>query len=166
MSSSKLLKVREYGMLAEKLEDLEIPQQLVGFRIGDDLFGISVLGVQEVIRPQKLTSVPLSDRYIKGLINLRGQVVTAINLRELLGYENEYPQSHMNVIVNGKASLYAIAVDEILDVIEVEKEFFELTPQNLDKSVSQYSSGVYKLNDSLMTVLSVDGILKEKSATP
>ncbi|MGB0454186.1 MAG: chemotaxis protein CheW [Bacteriovoracaceae bacterium] len=153
-------------MLAEKLEDLEIPQQLVGFRIGDDLFGISVLGVQEVIRPQKLTSVPLSDRYIKGLINLRGQVVTAINLRELLGYENEYPQSHMNVIVNGKASLYAIAVDEILDVIEVEKEFFELTPQNLDKSVSQYSSGVYKLNDSLMTVLSVDGILKEKSATP
>lgn len=102
--------------------------QLCGFKIGDNYYGIPVLEVQEVVKPQTVTPVPLAPEYIDGLINLRGQIVTAVNLRTLFEVPGERRKDFMNIIVHGEDSLYALVVDEILDVIDVDPNSFEKPP--------------------------------------
>ena len=133
--------------------------QLCGFKIGGGYYAIPVLKVQEVVKPQPLSKVPMAPEYIDGLINLRGQVVTSINLRKLFSIEGDGPEEIMNVIVRSKESLYSLVVDEILDVMDVEKKSFTGTPDTLDQKVSKYIDGVYKLQDKLLILLSLDKLL-------
>ncbi|MCB9061970.1 MAG: chemotaxis protein CheW [Halobacteriovoraceae bacterium] len=133
--------------------------QLCGFRIGDGLYAISVLDVQEVIKSQKVTDVPLAPDYVKGLINLRGQIVTSIDLKKLFKIGETNNQSHMNIIVRSEESLYSLIVDEILDVMNVEEKRFEHTPDTINENLSKFISGVYKLNDNLLILLDLKKIL-------
>jgi len=133
--------------------------QLCGFRIKDGYYAISVLDVQEVIKPQRVTTVPLAPEYVRGLINLRGQIVTSISLKILFGMEDVATDDHMNIIVRSADSLYALVVDEILDVIDVERNTFEPTPDTLDPKVRKYIRGVYKLEKRLQILLDLDKIL-------
>lgn len=133
--------------------------QLCGFRIKDGYYAISVLDVQEVIKPQRVTTVPLAPDYIRGLINLRGQIVTSISLKKLFGMEDIATDDHMNIIVRSADSLYALVVDEILDVIDVERNSFEPTPDTLDMKIRKYIKGVYKLDRRLQILLDLDKIL-------
>ena len=136
--------------------------QLCGFKIGSGHYAIPVLEVQEVIKPQKLTTVPLSPSYIKGLINLRGQIVTSISLRDLFGFpERDDDQEYMNIIVRSKDSLYALMVDEILDVMDIDKSTFESTPETLNPQIKNYISGVYKQDRNLLILLALDKIVDE-----
>ena len=98
--------------------------QLCGFKIGNGFYAISVLDVQEVIKPQMFTSVPSAPEYIRGLINLRGQIVTAISIRVLFGLPDDHREDYMNIIVRSGESLYSLIVDEILDVIDVDESTF------------------------------------------
>ena len=92
--------------------------------------------MQEVIKHQRVTPIPLAQEHVRGLVNLRGQIVTSISLKSLFGLEDKYPKEYMNVIVNNGKSIYALAVDEILDVIEVKKQaIFEATPKNMDSKM-------------------------------
>jgi purine-binding chemotaxis protein CheW len=133
--------------------------QLCGFKIGEGYYAVPVLEVQEVVKPQKVTKVPLSPDYIEGLINLRGQVVTSINLRTLFKLDGAEPDEFMNVIVRSKDSLYALVVDEILDVIDVPNNSFEETPDTLDDNLRKYIEGVYKLKDKLLISLSIEKLI-------
>jgi purine-binding chemotaxis protein CheW len=133
--------------------------QLCGFKIGDGFYAVPVLEVQEVVRPQKITQVPMAPDYIEGLINLRGQVVTSINLRTLFKLEGDDPDDFMNVIVRSRDSLYALVVDEILDVIDVPNKSFEETPDTLDDNLRKYIEGVYKLKDRLLISLSIEKLI-------
>ena len=133
--------------------------QLCGFKIADGQYAIPVLEVQEVLKPQVLTPVPLSPDYIDGLINLRGQIVTAINLRRLFGLDGEKRDDYMNIIVRNEDSLYSLVVDEIMDVIDVENSTFEETPDTLDENIRKYISGVFKLEKNLLTLLSLEKVL-------
>lgn len=135
--------------------------QLCGFKVGAGFYAISVLDVQEVIKPQLVTKVPSAPVYVQGLINLRGQIVTAISLKSLFGLENanEKAEDYMNIIVRSGESLYSLVVDEILDVIDVDEKTFESTPDTIDEKVRVLISGVYKLDTNLLMLLDLDKTL-------
>ena len=129
----------------------------------DDLFlGINVQQVQEVIRYQEMTRVPLARVAIRGLINLRGQIVTAIDLRCWLGMPLRDPQElPMNVIVRDGSNAVSLLVDRIGDVIEVDDELFESPPATVRARVRGLIQGAYKLSDRLLLVLDTRRALAE-----
>jgi len=110
--------------------------------------------VQEVIRYQEMTRVPLVAQAVAGLINLRGQIVTAIDLRRCIGMPDRAPrQLPMNVVVRTADGAVSLLVDEIGDVVEVEEKNFEKTPDTLRSTSRELIRGVYKLKNELLLVL-------------
>ncbi len=117
-------------------------------------FGIDVLRVQEVIRSLGMTRVPLAPPAVEGLINLRGQLVTAIDLRTSLGLTpRPVGQEPMNVVIRTDDGAISLLVDEIGDVIETDESTFERPPQTLSLAARALVKGVYKLPGRLMLVL-------------
>lgn len=124
------------------------------FRLDRFLFGITVDHVQEVLRFQVMTRVPLAAREVKGLINLRGQIVTALDLRTRLGMpERAGEQTPMNVILRLEGGAVSLLVDAIEDVIEVDQDTFEPPPNQLTGPARELVSGVHKLQNGLLLVL-------------
>lgn len=131
--------------------------QFCTFFLDDLFFGVEVLKVQEVIRYQQMTRVPLASKVVRGLINLRGQIVTAIDLRRLLNLPDRGSEElFMNVIINTRDSAISLLVDEIGDVLEVDEQQFDPAPQNLHKSVRNMLRGVYKLDGELLLVIDTE----------
>lgn len=129
-------------------------QQFCTFLLDSLYFGVEVEKVQEVIRYQKMTRVPLAPTAIRGLINLRGEIVTAIDLRRRLDLSDRSgDRLPMNVVMNVDDSVVSLLVDEIGDVIEVQEETFEEPPATLKGVSRELIRGVYKLEDRLMLVL-------------
>jgi purine-binding chemotaxis protein CheW len=132
-------------------------QQFCTFLLDGYLFGVPVPQVQEVIRFQPMTPVPLAPGAVEGLINLRGQIVVAIDLRRRLGLGNrpagELP---MNVVVRTADSVVSLLADEIGDVIEVEESTFEAAPETLRGAVRFLILGVHKLEGRLLHLLDTD----------
>jgi purine-binding chemotaxis protein CheW len=120
-------------------------------------FGIDVLKVQEVIRFQEMTQVPLAPPAVRGLINLRGQIVTALDLRRRLELPdrpaNDLP---VNVVVHADDGAVSLLVDEIGDVLSVPETAFERTPDTLRGPARELIRGAYKLDDRLLCVLDLD----------
>jgi purine-binding chemotaxis protein CheW len=131
--------------------------QFCTFYLGKVLFGVELKGVQEVIRSLGMTRVPLAPAVVSGLINLRGQIVTAVDLRRQLQMEPAPPGARvMNVVVRSEDGAVSLLVDEIGDVVEVEESSFEAPPETLRGSVRSMILGVHKLNDRLMHVLDIE----------
>jgi len=130
--------------------------QFCTFSLGEFLFGIAVESVQEIIRFQPTTPVPLAPAMVHGLINLRGQIVTAIDLRRRLEMparpEDTLPT---NVIVRTGDGAVSLLVDEIGDVVEIDPVTFELPPETLAGAARGLVSGVYKLDGHLLLALDV-----------
>ncbi|MFK7894618.1 MAG: chemotaxis protein CheW [Myxococcota bacterium] len=131
--------------------------QYCTFLVGSLFFGVNVMRVQEVIRYQQMTAVPLAPDEVGGLINLRGQIVTAVRMRKKLGMpdqdEGELP---MNIVLTGNHGPVSLLVDEIGDVLEVQSESFETPPETIGDEVRDVISGIYKLKESLMLVLDTE----------
>ncbi|PWW22258.1 purine-binding chemotaxis protein CheW [Geodermatophilus normandii] len=130
--------------------------QLATFRLDGDLYGVEVEHVQEVLRSQVLTRVPLAPPAVAGLINLRGQVVTAIELRERLGRPPRPAGTDAVVIVvrlHGEA--VSLLVDSIADVVDVDATDFEAPPDTLDGQARELIRGAYKLDGTLLLALDV-----------
>lgn len=131
--------------------------QFCTFYLDKLLFGVELKGVQEVIRSLEMTRVPLAPRVVSGLINLRGQIVTAVDLRRRLELQPAPPGTQaMNVVVRSEDGAVSLLVDEIGDVVEVEESSFETPPETLRGSVRNVILGVHKLNDRLMHVLDIE----------
>jgi purine-binding chemotaxis protein CheW len=131
--------------------------QFCTFYLDKLLFGVELKGVQEVIRSLEMTRVPLAPDVVSGLINLRGQIVTAVDLRRRLELEPAPPGARpMNVVVRSEDGSVSLLVDEIGDVVEVEEDTFEPPPETLRGSIRTMILGVHKLNDRLMHVLDID----------
>jgi purine-binding chemotaxis protein CheW len=130
--------------------------------VDDDLFfGVDVLRVQEVLRYQEMTAVPRSDGIIEGLINLRGQIVTVLDMRRRLNLEQRADgETPMNVVLRSDCGAVSLLVDDIGDVIEVDPESFEPPPATLEPSAREMLEGVYKLEDRLLLVLAPDQVLE------
>jgi purine-binding chemotaxis protein CheW len=142
-----------------------IAQQFCTFYVDGRFFGVPVQQVQEVIRYQEMTRVPLVPAVIRGLINLRGQIVVAIDLRRRLELADRAEgQLPMNVVVRTDEGAVSFLVDEIGDVLEVEEECFEPTPETMASQMRDLVKGVYKLQDHLLLVLNSERAVE--SAVP
>ena len=131
--------------------------QFCTFYLDKLLFGVELKGVQEVIRSLEMTTVPLAPRVVSGLINLRGQIVTAVNLRRRLELEAAPAGTPvMNVVVRSVDGAVSLQVDEIGDVVEVEEDTFEPPPETLRSSVRNVILGVHKLKGRLLHVLDIE----------
>ena len=138
--------------------------EFVTFRIADQLFGVPVLKVQDILRPQDIAFVPLAPPEVRGSINLRGRIVTVIDVRVRLGLpENENQDNHMGVTVEQQNELYTLLVDEIGEVLDLDKKHSESIPNTLDQVWREFACGLYKLEDELMVVLDVDRLLRADS---
>lgn len=132
-------------------------QQFCTFYLDNLFFGIEVLRVQEVIRYQEMTRVPLASDVIKGLINLRGQIVTAIDLRRQLELQERSTAQHpLNVVIRTDDGAVSLLVDEIGDVLEVSEEQFEQPPETLHGTARALVRGIYKLKDRLLLILDTE----------
>jgi purine-binding chemotaxis protein CheW len=141
-------------------------KQFSTFIVDRLLFGVEVEKVQEVIRYQEMTRVPLAPPVVKGLINLRGQIVTAVDLRRRLGLrERTAGDLPMNVVIRHDDGAVSLLVDEIGDVLELEEEAFELPPGTLSGESRELIRGVYKLKDTLLIALDTDKMLNLATAT-
>jgi len=135
-------------------------EQLCTFFLDGHFFGVPVQQVQEVIRYQEMTRVPLVPQVIRGLINLRGQIVTAIDLRRRLGMtERPADQLPMNVVVRTDDGALSLLVDEIGDVIEVEEKTFEQPPETLKGVALEMIRGVHKLPERLLLLLDTERVV-------
>ncbi|WP_437223600.1 chemotaxis protein CheW [Planctomicrobium sp. SH661] len=129
------------------------------FHVGHLLFGVEVRHVQEVLRHQRTTPVPLAQNMVHGLMNLRGQIVTALDLRKSLDlYAANHDRLPMNVVLRSSDGPVSLLVDEIGDVMEVESSQFESTPDTLPEHIRAAVQGVYKLSGRLMLVLNPDSL--------
>jgi purine-binding chemotaxis protein CheW len=127
------------------------------FTVSDMFFGIDVLNVQEVLRRQEMTHIPLAPDVIAGLINLRGQIVPAINMRRRLGLPARgQDENSMNVVARTQDGPVSLLVDEIGDVLDVDAGSFEPAPENLSEQARDLIRGIYKLKDRLMLVLDTE----------
>jgi purine-binding chemotaxis protein CheW len=132
-------------------------QQFCTFYLDKHLFGISLLKVQEVIQRLDLTEVPLAPPAVRGLMNLRGQIVMGIDLRRQL----EFPECPadlvpINVVIRIGEESISLLVDEIGDVVEVEEDSFEPPPSTLQGKSRPLIPGVHKLDKQLMHVLDTE----------
>lgn len=126
------------------------------FTVGELLLGVDVELVQEVIGEQVVTGVPLATYAATGLINLRGEVVTAIDMRGRFGLEPRPDQAApMNVVVRVDGELVSLLVDAIGDVVEVTAAQFEQPPETVSGVVLELIRGAYKLPDGLLLALQV-----------
>jgi len=131
--------------------------QLTTFWVAGHYFGVPVAVVQEVLRFQAMTRVPLAPPVVRGLINLRGQIVTAIDLRRRF----EFPPAAdgrrpMNVVVRSDDGAVSLLVDEIGDVVEIEDDVFERPPETVKGIARELVTGVYKLKNKLLLILNTE----------
>ena len=132
-------------------------KQFCTFFVNGLFFGVEVLKVQEVIRYQGMTRVPLAPPMIQGLINLRGQIVTAIDLRRRLELAaREGDQLPMNVVVRSDDGAVSLLVDEIGDVVEIQDDIYERPPETLKGVARELVQGVYKLKEQLLLILDTE----------
>ena len=136
--------------------DAVLPQQFTTFVLDGHLFGVEVETVQEVIRYQDMTRIPLAAGAVGGLINLRGQVITALDLRRRLGMpDRPAGQLPMNVVVRTEEGAVSLLVDQIGEVIETDAAHFEGPPDTVTAQAKDLIRGAYKLDNALLLALDV-----------
>jgi len=135
-------------------------EQLVTFVVEGQIFGIPALRVRDVLRQQPLTRVPLARPEIAGAINLRGHIVTAINVRARLGAApREIDLPVMSVVVESGNEAFCLIVDSVGDVVSVKSSEIEPNPGSLQASWAQLARGVYRADDQLLLLVDVDQLL-------
>ena len=140
-------------------------KQFATFFLNGLFFGVEVLKVQEVIRYQEMTRVPLAPGMIQGLINLRGQIVTAIDLRHRLELPpRDAAQLPMNVVVRDDDGAVSLLVDEIGDVVEIQEDTYERPPETLKGVARELIQGVYKLKERLLLILDIEKTINVSAA--
>jgi purine-binding chemotaxis protein CheW len=131
--------------------------QFCTFYLDRLMFGVELEKVQEVIRYLEITEIPLAPRVVRGLMNLRGQIVTGIDLRRRLDLaDRPVEMQPMNVVIRSGDGAVSLLVDEIGDVVEVTEESFERPPETLQGAVREVLLGVHKLEKQLMHVLNTE----------
>jgi purine-binding chemotaxis protein CheW len=138
--------------------------EYVTVTIGDHLFGLPIFRVQDVFVPDRLTRVPLAPPEVAGILNLRGRVVTAIDMRSRLDLGSRPKDTPVMAIgIETKGESYGLLVDAVGEVMALRNGACEAKPANLDPRLSRVAAGVYRLEGQLMVVLDVDRLLELKS---
>jgi purine-binding chemotaxis protein CheW len=134
--------------------------ELATFYIGDALCGMDILKIQEINKLMQMTKVPQAPDYVLGILNLRGQIVTIIDLGSKLGLgKTDITQEPRNIIVNSAGGHVGLLVRKISDVVSVDMNKRESAPANMRGIQGEYFNGVYKTDTNLIGILNVDKVL-------
>jgi purine-binding chemotaxis protein CheW len=132
----------------------------VTFTTADQIFGLPIARVQEVFRPARITRVPLAGAQIAGVLNLRGRIVTAIDMRSRLGLQaREEGLAPMAIGIESRGESFGLLVDTLGEVLRLSDSDIEANPINLDRRLASVSTGVHRLDGQLLVVLDVDHVL-------
>ena len=138
--------------------------ELASFYVGEALCGMDILKVQEINKLIEMTRVPQAPEYVLGILNLRGEIVTIIDLGKKLGLKStELNHKTRNIIVNSNGEHIGLMVEQISDVIQAEWEKVEPPPANIGDLQGKYFTGVFKTEDRLIGILDVEKVLQEES---
>ena len=138
----------------------DLVTEYVTVTIGDHLFGLPIFRVQDVFVPARLTRVPLAPPEVAGILNLRGRVVTAIDMRSRLDLGARAPGMPVMAIgIELKGEFYGLLVDSVGEVLQLRNAACEANPANLAPGLSRMAAGIYRLEGQLMVVLDVDRVL-------
>lgn len=141
--------------------------EFVTFRLADQWLGIPVMAVQEVLMPHRITHVPLAQDSVPGLLNLRGQIVTALDLRAVLHLPpRDGHTEFMNVVVRHDGELFAFMVDDVGDVVPVESGAIEPAPPTLDERWRTATAGIVRRERDLLVVMNVPELIRLELVTP
>ena len=147
----------------EKGSNRQVDQNLIElstFLVGDALCGMDILTIQEINKLIEMTTVPQAPDYVLGILNLRGQIITSIDLGKKLGLgKTDMTQDPRNIIVNSKGEHIGLMVRMISDVVQADKDKFEPPPSNMGGIQGEYFTGVYKTENKLIGILDVDKVL-------
>ena len=134
--------------------------ELATFYVGDALCGMDILKVQEINKIMQMTKVPQAPEYVLGILNLRGQIVTIIDLGKKLGLgETNLSQDPRNIIVNDSGGHVGLLVKRIGDVVDADMQKREPAPANMQGIQGEFFTGVYKTDNNLIGILDVDKVL-------
>lgn len=135
--------------------------QFATFHLNSELFGINILQVQEIQLPQQVTAVPRVPSHIKGLISLRGQIVTLVDLRKRLRMDESQPiEDPYHIVVKTDSAMACLEVGQIGDVISVPIEEFRPPPESVHEVDRRYLEGVYSMDSGILTLLKITEVLK------
>jgi purine-binding chemotaxis protein CheW len=138
----------------------------VTLTVADQLCGVPVLAVRDILGEHAITRIPLAPREIAGSLNLRGRIVTAIDLRERLNLPaGPSEQPRMSVVAEQGGELYAMLVDQVSEVMSLKASAFERNPPTLPQIWAQFSAGIYRLDNRLLVVLDIGKLLALGEAT-
>jgi len=139
--------------------------ELATFYIGDALCGMDILNVQEINKLMDMTKVPQAPTYVTGILNLRGQIVTVVDLGKKLGLTStELSESTRNIIVNSENEYIGLLVSSISDVVEAQWDKVEDPPANIGGVQGAFFKGVYKTQNRLIGILDVKKVLAEENS--
>jgi purine-binding chemotaxis protein CheW len=146
----------------EILETKMANNEFVTFRLAKQLLGIPVLSVHDVLKQQVITRTPLAPDWIAGVLNLRGRIVTAIDLRRRLDLpaRTKDDGKGMSIVIEHRGEPYSLLIDQIGEVLMLGDEIFERNPVTLDPMWRQISAGIYRLQGELMVILDVHQLLE------
>ncbi len=144
------------------LEENSCLTEYLTVMIADQRFGIPVLQVQDVLREQKVTKVPLAAAEVSGSLNLRGRIVTAINVRKRLKLPDNTDKNpkNMSVVVEHKNELFSLIIDNVGDVLKLDESNFEKNPGTLDQTWREVSTGIFQLDGDLLIIIDVAKLLE------
>jgi purine-binding chemotaxis protein CheW len=141
-------------------DDVEPGSDYLIIYLADQIFGIPVLQIQDVLRDMQVTHVPLAPYEVSGALNLRGRIVTAINVRRRLGLpEYDGNRGGLSVVVEHNHELYSLVIDRVGDVVTVYDKDLEANPPTLDEVWKNISNGIFRMDNNLLIVLDVSKLL-------
>jgi len=147
MSEAEEVKTSD-SMLYEKYKKYLI------LRIGKNVFGVLVQNVEDVLFPQKIANIPLAPQYILGVLNLRGRIVTAIDLGIKLGIDPvDTSRQYRSIVIEKNNHLYSLLVDDVSEVIDIPNSKISNVPENLSDEWKKVSLGVHTMEDDLMVII-------------
>lgn len=147
-------------MTKKKIDTTKRLIELATFYVGEALCGMDILKVQEINKLTQMTKVPQAPDYVLGILNLRGQIVTIIDLGKKIGLgETELSPDSRNIIVNDASGHVGLLVRQISDVVTADMERREPAPANMNGIQGDYFTGVYKTENTLIGILDVEKVL-------
>ena len=142
------------------MDDTAKLSDYVTFTTADQMFGLPIERVQDVFKPARMTRVPLAGPEIAGVLNLRGRIVTAIELRTRLGMgARDNGQVAMAIGIESRGESFGLLVDAVGEVLKLPDSEREANPINLDRNLGRVSAGVYRLDGQLLVILDIDRVL-------
>lgn len=148
-------------MSATAAQEMTESRMLVTMRLDNQRFGIPVTHVRDVLKDQRITVVPRAPSDIAGSINLRGRIVTVINMRNRLRLTSEYSSSPMFIVVDFKGEYFCLLVDKVNEVLTINGADIEACPPNLPSNWREVSSGICQLQQELLVLLDINTLLSE-----